>query len=120
MKTKKVCLVAIVIAIIAIIVISLFSNKKIKLDEEELTNDESIIGSLVINEIMTSNKGAYADPYGKLYDYVEIYNGSNKKINLKNYGLSDVNTEIKYTFPNIEIKPKEYIVIFVCQNRVCS
>lgn len=104
------------VAIIAIIVISLFSNKKIKLDEEELTNDESIIGSLVINEIMTSNKGAYADPYGKLYDYVEIYNGSNKKINLKNYGLSDVNTEIKYTFPNIEIKPKEYIVIFLSGN----
>ena len=54
-----------VIAIMLIVVLTLvkyLSDKKANyLDKVELTDGEVNISKLVINEVMTSNKGAYAD-----------------------------------------------------------
>ena len=106
-----------VIAIMMIVVLTLvnyISDKKANsLDKVELTDGEVNISKLVINEVMTSNKGAYADPNGKIYDYVEIYNGNEKDINLKDYGLSDEENKVKWVFPETIIGPKEYIVVFL-------
>lgn len=110
-----------VIAIMMIVVLTLvnyISDKKANsLDKADLTDGEVNISKLVINEVMTSNKGAYADPNGKIYDYVEIYNGNEKDINLKDYGLSDEESKVKWVFPEIIIGPKEYIVVFLSGNR---
>ncbi len=110
-----------VIAIMMIVVLTLvnyISDKKANsLDKAELTDGEINISKLVINEVMTSNKGAYADPNGKIYDYVEIYNGNEKDINLKDYGLSDEESKVKWVFPETIIGPKEYVVVFLSGNR---
>lgn len=110
-----------VIAIMMIVVLTLvnyISDKKANtLDKAELADGEVNISKLVISEVMTSNKGAYADPNGKIYDYVEIYNGNEKDINLKDYGLSDEESKVKWVFPETIIGPKEYIVVFLSGNR---
>ena len=110
-----------VIAIMMIVVLTLvnyISDKKANsLDKADLTDGEVNISKLVINEVMTSNKGAYADPNGKIYDYVEIYNGNEKDIYLKDYGLSDEESKVKWVFPETIIGPKEYIVVFLSGNR---
>ena len=82
-------------------------------DKEDLTDNEVNIHKLVINEIMSSNKGAIAYKDGKLYDYIELYNGNDHDINLKNYGLSDNNNEVKWVFGDTVIESKSYLVIFL-------
>ncbi len=82
-------------------------------DEADLTDNDVTIKKLVINELMSSNKGAIAYEDGKLYDYIEIYNGNDHDINLKNYGLSDNNKEVKWIFPETIIEAKSYKVIFL-------
>lgn len=110
-----------IIAIMLIVILTLvnyISDKKGNfLDKADLTDGEVNISKLVINEIMTSNKGAYADSNGKIYDYVEIYNGNEKDINLKDYGLSDDKGEVKWVFPETIIGPKEYVAVFLSGNR---
>ena len=81
------------------------------LDKKDFESGDVNISKLVINEIMTSNKGTYADENGKIFDYVEIYNGNDKDINLKDYGLSDENEEVKWVFPSVTIEAKSYLVI---------
>ena len=110
-----------VIAIMLIVVLTLvnyLSDKKANyLDKVELTDGEVNISKLVINEVMTSNKGAYADQNGKIFDYLEIYNGNEKYINLKDYGLSDDKGKVKWVFPETIIGPKEYVVVFLSGTR---
>ena len=106
-----------IVCISLLVVLSLLSfladRSTKKLDKTELSDADIEVKSLVLNEIMTSNKGAIADEDGYVYDYVEIYNGSDKDINLNGYGLSDENTKVKYVFPNIEIKAHEYLIVFL-------
>ena len=110
-----------VIAIMLIVVLTLvnyLSDKKANyLDKVELTDGEVNISKLVINEVMTSNKGAYADQNGKIFDYLEIYNGNENDINLKDYGLSDDKGKVKWVFPETIIGPKEYVVVFLSGTR---
>ena len=62
---------------------------------------------------MSSNSGSYIDEDGNTYDWIELYNGTSEDVNLKDYGLSDdVSGRVKWKFPNITIKSKEYLVIF--------
>ncbi|MBQ7136973.1 MAG: CotH kinase family protein [Bacilli bacterium] len=70
-------------------------------------------GKLIINEIMASNKTSIKDKNGNYYDYIELYNGYNYDINLEGYYLSDDNYETKkWSFPDITIKSKSYLVVF--------
>ena len=100
--------------IVVFLLLGLVTDKKTKkLDKKELEDGDVNISKLVINEIMTSNKGVVASTEGKLYDYIEIYNGNEKDINLKDYGLSDENTKVKWVFPSVTIEAKSYIVVFL-------
>lgn len=89
----------------------LFGSSTNELDKEDLNNNSVNIGSLVISEVMSSNNGVVIDEEGNLYDYVELYNGGTDDINLKNYGLSDEGEGVKWTFPDVTIKSKEYLVV---------
>ena len=100
--------------IIVLILLSLlFGKKENKLDKVDLNDKDINIKELVINEIMTSNNGVLADENGKIYDYIELYNGSSEDVNLKNYGLSDTDGKVKWTFGDTIIKSKEYLVIYL-------
>ena len=47
------------------------------------------VGVLFINEVMPSNTGASADPFGEFDDWVELYNASASDIDLGGYSLTD-------------------------------
>ena len=116
-KKFKINILFFVISIGLIVALSLLSllggNEKSYYDKKDLDDKDININDLVLNEIMSSNKGAITDGNGKLYDYVEIYNGNNHDVNLKNYGLSDENEKAKWVFGNTVIKAKSYIVVFL-------
>ena len=79
-KNKFFFLICTLAVVIVLLLDLLVGVNKYSLDEEELKDQNITIGSLVINEIMTSNKGVITDEQGTLYDYVEIYNGNIKRI----------------------------------------
>ena len=97
------------ILVILILLISGINNDYIKYDK------------LYISEIMTKNTYTLEDDFHEYSDYLEIYNGYNKTINLENYHLSDMEYETnRWTFPNIEIKAHEYLIIFATGRNTCK
>lgn len=105
-----ICLVLLCIFLIVIDVIrNSNTDNVVALSDEEIEYQ-----ALVINEIMSSNTGIYVDEDGNNFDWIEIYNGTEKDIDLSNYGLSDKESgEIKWQFPNTTIKSKEYLVVYL-------
>ena len=101
---------------VLVIALLIFSNEFLKNSKYLLTslNNEDIeISKLVINEVMTSNKGSLTDGEG-LYDYIELYNGSEKDINLLNYGLSDSEDgKVKWLFPEVTIRKNSYLLVYL-------
>jgi hypothetical protein len=98
------------------LVISVLSEQvKIVQEEPDVIEPDgtSSIHALVINEIMSSNKGALADSFGDTYDWVELYNGTTHNIDLTNFGLSDTSDETKWIFPSTIIKAKSFLVVYL-------
>lgn len=95
-----------IIMILFIIFLSLCLNS---CDDVEIENNENIL----INEVCTNNGSAIATKNFKYVDYIELYNNSDKKVSLKNYGLSDdISNLYKYKFPNVSIEAKGYLIVF--------
>ncbi len=115
-KQNGLLIMILLIAVIVLIGIGLLLNKvenqNLKETDLEETGD-SKVNSLVINEIMSSNGGATSAPDGGIYDWIELYNGNNYDIHLSNYGLSDVADKTKWVFPDITIKAKSYLVVYL-------
>ena len=100
--------------LVIFILLGIFKDKNSNsLEKKELDNKETSVKSLVINEIMTGNNGTIASFDGGIYDYLELYNGSDKDIELKDYGLGDENNKVKWIFPKTTIKAKSYMVVFL-------
>lgn len=115
-KQNGLLIMILLIVVVVLIGICLLLNKVEKKNVKETDLDEngnSTVNSLVINEIMSSNGGAASAPDGGIYDWIELYNGNNYDIKLENYGLSDVADKTKWVFPNITIKAKSYLVIYL-------
>ncbi len=74
--------------------------------------------SIIINEICAKNT-AYAAPDGKYYDWIELYNPSDKSADLSGYGLSDkADKPYQFVFPdNTIIAGKERIIVF-CDSKI--
>lgn len=102
------------IVIVLFVVSIIFSGAQYNMEVSDLEDGETNVNKLIMSEIMSSNKGAYADSEGNLYDYIEIYNGNNHDIDLLNYGLADTVNEVKWVFPDVTIKAKGYLVVFLC------
>ena len=110
-KNKLFFLISSLIIVLSLIISFSFKDSTILLDEKELNDKEITTNKILMTEIMSSNKGAYADSTGNCYDYVEIYNGKDHEVNLKNYALSDNVKSVKWVFPDINIEAKSYIVV---------
>ena len=69
---------------------------------------------VVINEVMTSNKGSVSDGMGNFPDWVEFYNPTDKPVDIGGYGLSDSLLEgAKYVFPSgAVVEPDGYLVVY--------
>ena len=79
----------------------------------EARNDFISTKKLVINEFMASNDITAFDQDGESNDWVEIYNGSTKSINLKGYFLSDSHkSRLKYVFPDTTMAPDTYLIVW--------
>ncbi len=68
---------------------------------------------LIISEVMTSNGGVFSDGDGLITDWVEIYNGTGRSINLLNHGLSDAPGTIRWTFPATILDPNDYVIVYL-------
>lgn len=67
----------------------------------------------VINEVMSRNTSTIADEDCDFSDWIEIYNGTNKTINLKNFSLTDDEERLgKWFFPAWNLRPGEYLLVF--------
>ncbi len=68
---------------------------------------------IVINEFMSDNESTLKDKDGDYSDWVELYNNSDLPVNIFQYRLSDnSNIPAKWTFPEIVIPPKGFLVVF--------
>ena len=116
-KSNKILIICSILGIAVISMINSFYREEIPVDYKELSSlseGSNLIHKLVINEVMSSNDGAFVDENGNLCDWLEIYNGYNYTVNLKNYGLSDTPEGIvKWVFPNVEIPSKGYLIVFL-------
>lgn len=69
---------------------------------------------LYINEYMSSNKRNYSNSLGKYDDFVEIYNNLDSDLAIHNIYLSDdIDNLIKYKLPDVTIKKKDYLLIYL-------
>lgn len=70
-------------------------------------------GTLILNEICTVNHQSLVSEALDSPDWVELYNGSNKALNLKGYGLTDnPKQSYKYTLPDVTVEPGGYLLIY--------
>ena len=66
-----------------------------------------------ITEYMTDNLSYKVSFDKKFYSLIEIYNDEDRDINLKGFYLSDKEDNItKYTFPDVVIKKKDYLIVY--------
>tara|TARA_B100000700_G_scaffold329065_1_gene449135 strand:+ start:311 stop:2656 length:2346 start_codon:yes stop_codon:yes gene_type:complete len=69
--------------------------------------------NLVINEFMSSNQNVILDQDGDSPDWIEIYNAGDEVLNLNNFKLSDdINAVDKWSFPNVDIYPSQFLLVF--------
>lgn len=73
---------------------------------------------VVINEIMASNETVLADEFGDCTDYVELYNTSDKDVDIGLFGLTDeVYNPFKFQFPeNTVIKAQSCLLLYLSSN----
>lgn len=71
------------------------------------------IPTLIINEVMPSNKSVLLDQDGDSSDWIELYNTANTPVRLSGYGLSDDTSKPgKWIFPDVTIPAKGYLIVF--------
>lgn len=70
--------------------------------------------TVIINEVCANNKTIIYDSVGDYSDYIELYNPSDKKINLDGYALSDSKKNLrKFEFTgDITIEGKQYLLVW--------
>ncbi|HRW21039.1 MAG TPA: CotH kinase family protein [Bacteroidales bacterium] len=69
--------------------------------------------TIVINEVVYSNKGCLQDSFGNTPDWIELYNAANYAINLEAYIIADgLETDDYWNMPAYSLQPGEYKVIF--------
>ncbi len=75
---------------------------------------DGIRTGLMISEMMSSNNSYIKGPYGNTCDWIELYNSSDKTIELSDFALTDDRGQLyKYPLPAKQLKPGEYAVLLL-------
>ena len=70
-------------------------------------------GGVVISELMASNGSTIRDQYGAYSDWIEIYNGTDSEVSLRDWSLSDNNmNRRRFVFPDRTLAAGEYLLVF--------
>lgn len=78
-----------------------------------MTGETTGGASLVINEVCTVNHQSLVSETLGTPDWLELYNGSQKALNLKGYGLTDnPKQSYKYALPDVTIEPGGYLIVY--------
>ncbi len=108
---KKLLSILVAIALIAGLIIIL---PKLGVRDTGEGSAASGASGVIINEVMTSNKGAYVDDEGGSSDWIELYNTTDQTVDLSRFVLTDDETEpAKWAFPGLELKGHGYIVVLL-------
>ncbi len=67
---------------------------------------------LVISEVMSANSSAVPDENGEFNDWVEVWNSSDRPIDLSGVGLSDRSDRVLFLFPAGTLAPGGRMVVF--------
>ena len=109
-KSKLIIILLFIILILLVLLLNINNNKVV------INNSK-----LYISEIMSNNKSTIKDFDNEYSDYIEIYNDYDYDINLSGYFLSDeLTSNKKWTFPNIIIKSKEYLIVYTSKKDRCD
>lgn len=69
--------------------------------------------SIVINEVMTFNRGLVQAGDGGFYGCIELYNGSDTPVDLKGFGLSpDPQDPFRWVLPDMRIEPRGFVTVW--------
>ena len=76
-------------------------------------------GEIIINEVLANNKKSDLDETGNYEDWIELYNTTDRDINLFGHYLSDdFNTPQQFTFPyGTVIKAHQYLMVWADEKR---
>ena len=115
-QKKKLAMLAIALAVVLVVIllITLVANCTgcVGASTESTSAKTQQRSSVVISEILASNKQAVRDPMGTYSDYVELYNAGTAAANISGYGLSDSETDVWAIPDGTVLQPGEYYVIW--------
>lgn len=78
-----------------------------------LAENSSKATHLLINEVVADNLSTLKDENGVYADWIELYNPTDKAIDLKGYYLSDSKDNLsKWAFPDVRIDSEGYLIVF--------
>lgn len=84
--------------------------------DEIIREQEDIKDKIIINEYITHNKSKNYNKTGNYYDWIELYNKTDKDIVLDNIYLSDNSSNLpKFKIPNTVVKSKDYLIIYLSE-----
>ncbi|RYZ53892.1 MAG: hypothetical protein EOP49_06325 [Sphingobacteriales bacterium] len=74
---------------------------------------QSVVYSLAVNEVVSTNTGFISDEDGSNEDWVEIYNYGTSPVNLAGIGLTDLaTTPFKWIFPAKTIAAGQFLIVW--------
>jgi len=107
MSILKVLVILVVCAFIAVLVY--FSVDSF----EEVFSRNRVEKTVVITEISSGDTDVCIDMDGEYSDWIEIYNPSEKSVNLSEYYISDnIEKKQKFRLPVIDLESGEYFLVF--------
>ncbi|MAD24044.1 MAG: hypothetical protein CMO44_07720, partial [Verrucomicrobiales bacterium] len=78
-----------------------------------LLNSSIARANPIISEFMAANRSTIVDDDNDRTDWIELFNPSGSSIKLQGWALTDdPKHQLKWDFPNINLRSKEYRVIF--------
>lgn len=107
-KRIKLLMLSAVMAVILLIALVIYLTQA-----GNTQNNTEITSNVILNEVMTSNKGSVPDNYGDYPDWIELYNNGDTEADIGGYGLSDQIGMPKFVFKAGTVIPAHgYIVVF--------
>ncbi len=74
-----------------------------------------------ISEIVAANDKTLKDNFGETSDWIELHNPGSEPANLLGWGLSDeLESPLKWTFPDVSIPPGEFLLVHASGNNIAD